>query len=245
MTLLLVVETVSTPSDQLPTVNSVTLQWSALMSPGGDEYRYEVGYSARPDDTQCTDSVDTLPDGYTLFGNTTGTSIVVTGLEPGTCYVFGVRVYALKTKESGEWTTVLLKTKTSKFCFDTNDELLLFMADLIVSKDISNNIDGPNVGAIAGGITVGLILLVIVAIVLLLATLLMIRYIHKCSSKNTNFDFVMEKIGEEISEKIQNAVKHQIYILWIVMHMKALLRVSYNYFYYGITIHVTSIILIR
>ena len=65
---------------------------------------YQVGYSA---DIQCNDSIDTLPAGYTLFGNTTSNSIVVTGLEPDTCYVFGVRVYL---RVSGEWSVIVLRT---------------------------------------------------------------------------------------------------------------------------------------
>ncbi len=65
---------------------------------------YQVGYSA---DTQCNGSIDTLPAGYTLFGNTTSNSIVVTGLEPGTCYVFGVRVHLVG---SGKWSVIVLRT---------------------------------------------------------------------------------------------------------------------------------------
>ncbi len=64
---------------------------------------YQVGYSS---DTQCNDSIDTLPAGYTLFGNTTSNSIVVTGLEPDTCYVFGVRVHL------GKWSVIVLRTLT-------------------------------------------------------------------------------------------------------------------------------------
>ena len=69
---------------------------------------YQVGYSA---DTQCNDSIDTLPAAYTLFGNTTSNSIVVTGLEPDTCYVFGVRVHL---KGSGKWSVIVLRTLTGQ-----------------------------------------------------------------------------------------------------------------------------------
>ena len=71
---------------------------------------YQVGYSA---DIQCNDSIDTLPAGYTLFGNTTSNSIVVTGLEPDTCYVFGVRVHL---RGSGKWSVILLRTLTGQCC---------------------------------------------------------------------------------------------------------------------------------
>ncbi len=67
---------------------------------------YQVGYSA---DTQCNGSIDTLPVGYTLFGNTTSNSIVVTGLEPDTCYVFGVSVHL---EELEKWSVIVLRTLT-------------------------------------------------------------------------------------------------------------------------------------
>ncbi len=69
---------------------------------------YQVGYSV---DTQCNDSIDTLPAGYTLFGNTTSNSTVVTGLEPDTCYVFGVRAHSNRTGNPGEWTVVYNTTQ--------------------------------------------------------------------------------------------------------------------------------------
>ena len=74
-----------------------------------DMFVYQVGYSA---DIQCNDSIDTLPAEYTLFGNTTSNSIVVTGLEPDTCYVFGVRVYSMDFGSAGEWNILLHETLT-------------------------------------------------------------------------------------------------------------------------------------
>ena len=73
---------------------SIVLSWPAT---DNVTLIYEVGYSIwLPDAQQCANggNIDTLPDGYTLFGNTTDSSIVVTGLQPGTCYVFGVRAYS-------------------------------------------------------------------------------------------------------------------------------------------------------
>ena len=97
--------------DQRPTTTSVTLLWSPLITQVDDFYRYEVGYIARPGNTQCTDSnYVTLPDGYTLLGNTTGNSIVVTSLQPGTCYLFGVRVYSSLSEVPGGWTLLLQQT---------------------------------------------------------------------------------------------------------------------------------------
>ncbi len=81
---------------------------------------YQVGYSAV---TQCNDSIDTLPAGYTLFGNTTSNSIVVTGLEPHTCYVFGVRVHS---EELEKWSIVVLRTLTGEI-YDYIVTLLLIL----------------------------------------------------------------------------------------------------------------------
>ncbi len=85
----------------------VNLSWHHIIA---DILLYEVGYTAAPNDTWCTSDVITLPDVYTVFGNTTNNSMVVTGLESGTCYVFGVRVYY--SIESGEWNTLLYTTTT-------------------------------------------------------------------------------------------------------------------------------------
>ena len=68
-----------------------------------------MAYIARPDDVQCSNT-DTLPDGYSLFGNTTDTSITVTGLQAGTCYVFGVRAYVPGEKGPGQWTLSVQQT---------------------------------------------------------------------------------------------------------------------------------------
>ena len=87
----------------------MNLSWQHIIA---DILLYEVGYIAAPNDTWCTDcdSVKTLPDVYTVFGNTTNNSMIVTGLEPETCYVFGVRVYY--SMESGEWNTLPYYTTT-------------------------------------------------------------------------------------------------------------------------------------
>ena len=66
------------------TATGTTLQWAPLMAQPNDMFIYEVVHSARPNDTQCTDSIDTLPIGYTLFGSTTGTSIEVSSIQPVT-----------------------------------------------------------------------------------------------------------------------------------------------------------------
>ena len=104
LTYSIVVSIVSSSDEQL----SITLSWSAT----DGALIYEVAYSSWPPNAaqQCTNSggVNTLPDGYTLFGNTSDTSIVVTGLQPGTCYVFGVRTYISTFQLPGNWTITFL-----------------------------------------------------------------------------------------------------------------------------------------
>ena len=102
-----VVSSVESSNEQLSI--SIVFSW-----PGTDDpLIYEVGYSIwLPDAQQCAnrENIDTLPDGYTLFGNTTDSSIVVTGLQPGTCYVFGVRVYSSNVQMPGKWTLLFVAT---------------------------------------------------------------------------------------------------------------------------------------
>ena len=73
-----------------------------------------MGYISQPSNTACTStSLTTLPEGYTSFVNTTGSSVVVTGLDSGTCYLFGVRVYSSRSPVPGEWTLLLQQTDTT------------------------------------------------------------------------------------------------------------------------------------
>ena len=103
--------------------SSVTLSWSRVITETGDVIGYQVGYSA---DTQCNGSIDTLPAGYTLFGNTTSNSIVVTGLEPDTCYVFGVSVHL---EELEKWSVIVLRTLTltGQWVLFKNDNAFLML----------------------------------------------------------------------------------------------------------------------
>ena len=76
------------------------------------------GYIAQPSNTACTSTIlITLPEGYTSFINTTGSSVVVTGLNYGTCYLFGVRVYFSRSPVPGEWTLLLQQTDTTGLLF--------------------------------------------------------------------------------------------------------------------------------
>ena len=53
-----------------------------------------MAYISRPDNTECSGDLTTLPDGYTVYPvNTSSDNIEVFGLIPDTCYAFGVRVH--------------------------------------------------------------------------------------------------------------------------------------------------------
>ena len=101
-------------SDIAVTIN-ITLTWPSSMIETDDTAHYEVGYIARPDDKQCTTTSTSandnasLPIGYTVFSITTDTTVTVTSLQPGTCYVFGVRVHTIG---AGEWTVLLQQAIT-------------------------------------------------------------------------------------------------------------------------------------
>ena len=72
-----------------------------------------MGYIAQHtcSNTDCTStSLSTLPEGYKSFINTTGSSVVVTGLDSETCYLFGVRVYSSRYPVPGGWTLLLNQT---------------------------------------------------------------------------------------------------------------------------------------
>ena len=75
---------------------STQISWSALP----EYYTYEVGIIGP------IGSLSTLPQDYTSYANTTDWTIEVTGLEPNTCYVFGVRAHSTITYLPGDWTVV-------------------------------------------------------------------------------------------------------------------------------------------
>ena len=91
---------------------SVQLSWSTLPSVSIDSYSYEVGFAVISSDRDCSSiMLDTLPQNYTSFTNTTNGTVQVNGLIADTCYVFGVRVLCLSvTAASGRWTIQILQT---------------------------------------------------------------------------------------------------------------------------------------
>ena len=77
-----------------------------------------MGYISQPSNTVCTGTIlSTLPELYTSFINTTGRSVEVTGLNYGTCYLFGVRVYSSRSPVPGEWTLILQQTDITGILF--------------------------------------------------------------------------------------------------------------------------------
>ena len=83
------------------------LSWQSLKNVTNVSYTYEVAYISRPDNTECSGNLTTLPDGYTLYPvNTSSDTIEVFGLIPRTCYVFGVRVYTSISDSPGEFIVI-------------------------------------------------------------------------------------------------------------------------------------------
>ena len=108
------VSRVTSEDQQATTRTSVQISWTPLITQTDDSFSYEVGYIAQPNNAACTGRIpSTLPEGYTSFMNTTNSSVVVTGLNSGTCYLFGVRVYSSRSPVPGEWTLILQQTNTT------------------------------------------------------------------------------------------------------------------------------------
>ena len=88
-------------------IRFVKLSWQPLTDVTNVSYTYEVAYISRPDNTECSGDLTTLPDGYTLYPvNTSSDNIEVFGLIPGTCYVFGIRVYTSISDSPGEFIVI-------------------------------------------------------------------------------------------------------------------------------------------
>lgn len=95
----------------------VKLSWQPLTNVTNVNYTYEVAYISKPDNTECSGDLTTLPDGYTLYPvNTSSDNIEVFGLIPDTCYAFGVRVYTSISDSPGKF-TVKHRATTSEGTF--------------------------------------------------------------------------------------------------------------------------------
>ena len=90
---------------------SVQLSWEAISTYNEITYIYEVAFIPSTDRECSSTNANTLPDGYTSYHNTTETHIEIIELEKNTCYIFGVRAYALHSTVPGEWNIVVERTE--------------------------------------------------------------------------------------------------------------------------------------
>ena len=163
------------------TTNAITLYWNPLITLSDELVVYQVGYSVIPNNTQCNDTNGTVLSINRVFGNTTNDSIVVTGLEPDTCYVFGVRAYSI---DYGEWNTLILKTmsKIVQIVSSISIHNSISASHVSNTDSIHNSISvhssssdtvqlpdstmtGNNIGGIISGVSVTLILIITVSVV--------------------------------------------------------------------------------
>ena len=146
---------------------SVRLSWSTLRS---DNYLYEVGYAIISSDRDCSSiMLDTLPQNYTSFTNTTNGTVQVNDLIADTCYVFGVRVLCLSvTAAPGQWTIQILQTDEGNiiniqpFCM-----IRFFPDELNTSSNVNASSNVIVTGLIAGLSIAIMIILILVVIILL------------------------------------------------------------------------------
>ena len=81
------------------------LSWNVLPTVSIDTYVYEVGFAVSGNSGQCSQASLPLP-----YINATNGSIELNGLLIDTCYVFGVRVYSLRTGQAGNWNIIFNST---------------------------------------------------------------------------------------------------------------------------------------
>ena len=86
---------------------SVKLSWNVIQNTKIDNYSYEVGYALVATNEDCSNiTLNTLPQDYISYVNTTEGSVEVFGLESYSCYVFGVRIYSIRTSLPAEWHSI-------------------------------------------------------------------------------------------------------------------------------------------
>ena len=77
------------------------MSWQPLPSVTDVSYEYEVAYAAIDSATECTGNSVSLPNEHTVYPTRTSNSTIeVMGLMSATCYVFGVRAYAITPEEA-------------------------------------------------------------------------------------------------------------------------------------------------
>ena len=91
-----------------------------------------MAYISRPDNTECSDDLTTLPDGYTVYPvNTSSDNIEVFSLIPGTCYAFGVRLYTSVSDSPGEFTVIIGATVSEGIPFLLNTTLNIWYQNFL------------------------------------------------------------------------------------------------------------------
>ena len=124
-----------------------------------------MGYIAQPSNTACTStSLSSLSEGYTSFINTTGSSVVVPGLDLGTCYLFGVRVYSSRSSVLGEWTLLLNQTDTTGTLYTWYLIINCCFFNLVIGIDSVKFSYTGLIGGTVSGYVVSVILLVVLVI---------------------------------------------------------------------------------
>ena len=99
-------------------IRFVKLSWQPLKNVTNVSYSFEVAYISRPDNTECSGDLTTLPDGYTVYPvNTSSNNIEVFDLIPDTCYAFGVRVHTSISDSPGEFTVIMGATSSKGTLF--------------------------------------------------------------------------------------------------------------------------------
>ena len=143
----LLISVVTNLSSTHQTTNAITLYWNPLITLSDELVVYQVGYIVIPNNTQCNDINGIVLSINIVFDNTTNDSIIVTGLEPDTCYVFEVRAHLINY--AGEWNILILKTISSSVTVQLPDSMP----------------DSSNIGGIISGVSVTLILIITVSVV--------------------------------------------------------------------------------
>ena len=85
-------------------------------------YTYEVAFILSTDRECSSTNVNTLPDGYTSYRNTTETHIEIIELESNTCYIFGVRVYSTVP---GDWNILVERTEGIKYKIIIHNKIVI------------------------------------------------------------------------------------------------------------------------
>ena len=103
---------------------SVQLSWEAISTNNEIIYTYEVAFILSTKRECSSTNVNTLPDGYTSYRNTTETHIEIIELESNTCYIFGVRLYSTVP---GDWNILVERTEGIKYKIIMHNKIVIII----------------------------------------------------------------------------------------------------------------------